>query len=481
MSITSIGVTEGSDEQIVFDSTASGNVQCVKLLDPTAASTTGIGVAANPMHVQAASLPLPSGAASAANQSTIIGHLDGVEGGLSSLLSELQLKADLTETQPISAASLPLPSGAATSALQTTGNTTLSTISGTLSTLDAKFPTEGQLTDDMAKGSVSQIGAFGMYYDGSTWDMARGDATNGALVNLGANNDVAVTSSALPSGAATSANQTTIIGHVDGIETALTTLNAKDFATQTTLAAINAKLVTGTDIGDVTINNASGASAVNIQDGGNSITVDGTVAATQSGTWNITNISGTVSLPTGAATAALQTTLNGHVDGIEALLTTIDADTSNLSVVGGGTEAAAIRVTIANNSTGVLSVDDNGSTLSIDDGGGTITVDGTVVTTPESATNPATAPVATTTNVTTGAAVTLLASNVNRKKAYVQMLGNSDVYVKYGTGAAISSGNYHVQLDSKSSYMAIDGNIWNGAITAIASGTAIDCVAWEVV
>ena len=27
------------------------------------------------------------------------------------------------------------------------------------------------------------------YYDGSTWDMARGDATNGLLVNLGSNND----------------------------------------------------------------------------------------------------------------------------------------------------------------------------------------------------------------------------------------------------------------------------------------------------
>lgn len=64
----------------------------------------------------------------------------------------------------------------------------------------------------------------------------------------------------------------------------------------------------GVDIGDVTINNAAGASAVNIQDGGNSITVDGTVAATQSGTWNITNISGTVSLPTGAATLAEQQT-----------------------------------------------------------------------------------------------------------------------------------------------------------------------------
>lgn len=47
----------------------------------------------------------------------------------------------------------------------------------------------------------------------------------------------------------------------------------------------------GVDIGDVTINNASGASAVNIQDGGNSLTIDAV----------------TLPLPTGAATATLQT------------------------------------------------------------------------------------------------------------------------------------------------------------------------------
>jgi len=45
--------------------------------------------------------------------------------------------------------------------------------------------------------------------------------------------------------------------------------------TQTILTNINNKLVSGTDIGDITINNTGGASAVNIQDGGNSITVDG--------------------------------------------------------------------------------------------------------------------------------------------------------------------------------------------------------------
>jgi hypothetical protein len=41
------------------------------------------------------------------------------------------------------------------------------------------------------------------------------------------------------------------------------------------------------------------------------------------------------------------------------------------SPVGGGTEAAAVRVTIANDSTGVLSVDDNGGALTVD---GTVAV-----------------------------------------------------------------------------------------------------------
>lgn len=76
-----------------------------------------------------------------------------------------------------------------------------------------------------------------------------------------------------------------------------------------------------------------------------------------------------------ASVAAIDTdatTIIGHVDGIEALLTTIDSDTGTLAVVGGGLEATALRVTIASDSTGVVSIDDNG---------GAITVDGTVAVT----------------------------------------------------------------------------------------------------
>ncbi len=51
---------------------------------------------------------------------------------------------------------------------------------------------------------------------------------------------------------------------------------------------------------------------------------------------NIANISGTVSLPTGAATAANQSTLNGYVDGIETLIgsTNTKLDTLNTNVAG---------------------------------------------------------------------------------------------------------------------------------------------------
>lgn len=83
----------------------------------------------------------------------------------------------------------------------------------------------------------------------------------------------------------------------------------------------------GVDIGDVTINNA-------------------TLAVTQSGTWDEVGIND-----------------SGN---------SITVDNAQLSVVGTGTEAAAMRVTIASDSTGVLSVDDNG---------GAITVDGTVAVT----------------------------------------------------------------------------------------------------
>jgi hypothetical protein len=83
---------------------------------------------------------------------------------------------------------------------------------------------------------------------------------------------------------------------------------------------------------------ASDQSAVPISDDGGSITVDGTVAATQSGTWNINNISGTVSLPTGAAT---ETTLQQIADSTTASTASISnvvATTSSTQILAANAE-----------------------------------------------------------------------------------------------------------------------------------------------
>lgn len=75
----------------------------------------------------------------------------------------------------------------------------------------------------------------------------------------------------------------------------------------------------GVDIGDVTINNAAGAAAVNIQDGGNSITVDGTVA--------VSSIAGNVTVvqPTG-------TNLHVVVDSGAITVSATDLDIRDLTL-----------------------------------------------------------------------------------------------------------------------------------------------------
>jgi hypothetical protein len=324
--------------------------------------------------------------------------------------------------------------------------------------------TEGD-TDATITGSVAL-----MEVAGDAIQPIQGTVAGGLLVNLGSNNDVTVTG-------------TVDLGATD---------NAVLDTIDSVLDTINAKLVTGTDIGDVTINNSTGAAAVNIQDGGNTITVDGTVAVTHAA---LTELGAAInsdkvdvnivssSVATGGTSAADDddftagttpgTPLMGAYDdnatavtdndmGIvritsdrkmhvtdassQALLTTIDADTSaiatdvaaietllttiegnqladghnvtvdnasltvdlganndvtlatlpdtaasdlatinsntdTLAVVGGGTEATALRVTIANNSTGVVSVDDNGGALTVDGTVAVSSVGGTVAVT----------------------------------------------------------------------------------------------------
>lgn len=67
--------------------------------------------------------------------------------------------------------------------------------------------------------------------------------------------------------------------------------------------------------------------------------VSGTVSAIQSGSWSLTNISGTISLPTGASTSALQTTGNSSLSSID----------TKVPALGQAVMASSVPVTIASN------------------------------------------------------------------------------------------------------------------------------------
>ncbi len=222
-----------------------------------------------------------------------------------------------------------LPNGAATSDNQITGSQKTQIVDGsgnvigsTSNALDVnlKSPLTVEVNLDEANDSVLVYG-----FDGAANQALKTDA-NGEL-------QIDVLSSALPTGAATASNQT------DGSQKAQIVDAAGDVADVkllgVTLEATDKGLVTNTTIHGLSTGGGGGYVDVKVSPSGalnteatlagldaailgqepmatslpvviasdqSAVPVSGTVAATQSGTWDITNISGTVSLPTGAAT-----------------------------------------------------------------------------------------------------------------------------------------------------------------------------------
>jgi hypothetical protein len=112
--------------------------------------------------------------------------------------------------------------------------------------------------------------------------------------------------------------------------------NTTGLATELTLTAINNKLVNGNDIGDVTVNNGAGAAAVNIQDGGNSITVDGTVSLSTTTLTALENIT----VQNGAGAAAVNIQDGGNtitVDAVDLDIRDLVCATDSVSICSDGT------------------------------------------------------------------------------------------------------------------------------------------------
>lgn len=288
-------------------------------------------------------------------------------------------------TLPVSiAGSIPLATGAATSANQATEIGHLAAIQSAV---------EGTLDVSIQNASipVAQSG---------TWNV----------------NNISGTIS-LPTGAATSANQATEIGHLSAIEAAVegtlsvagtVTANAGAGTFDSNIAEYGGAAVGASNA--VHVQPGTGA-VFPISDNGGAITVDGTVSAAQSGAWDITNISGTVSLPTGAATEA---TLASVETAAEAIQTAVEG---TLDVTG----------TVAATQSGTWDINNISGTISLPTGAATES-------TLSSLNGKVTA--CNTSNVTIGAALPAGANSIGAVS--VNNAANNGVYVQPGTGASFT-------------------------------------------
>lgn len=186
-----------------------------------------------------------------------------------------------------------------------------------------------------AQASLSAIAASDASIDGKTPTVGQKAMAGSSPIAIASDQSaipVTVASLPLPAGAATSANQATeitslasIVTNTTGVSTAanqateITSLGHIDTAT----ASLNTKLPAQ--------GQALMAASLPVVIASN----QSAIPASQSGTWNITNVSGTVSLPTGAATSALQTT------GNTSLGTLVTSNASMNSATGATTDTAA--------------------------------------------------------------------------------------------------------------------------------------------
>lgn len=246
--------------------------------------------------------------------------------------------------------------------------------------------------------------------------------------------------------------------------------NAGTFAVQSTNQANS-----GVDIGDVTINNSTGAAAVNVQDGGNSLTVDGTVSITANSAVNVAQINGvTPTMSTGASGTGTQrvVTATDSTIGTVTTVTTLTGTTSLTPGTAAGNLGKAEDAAHASGDTGVfaLAVRNDGAATSFSGTNADYTplasdAQGRVYVAKK-------APTATLSNVNGSAtSVTILASNTARLGASISNDSSALLYVKLGTTASTTS--YVVKMSQDDYYevpFGYTGNI--DGIWASATGTA---------
>ena len=165
------------------------------------------------------------------------------------------------------------------------------------------------------------------------------------LVDSDGHLQVDAVSSALPSGAATSDNQSTIIGHVDGIETLITSTNSNIDTFDSVLDNILTKNTEiDTVLDTIKVDTEAIETAVELLDNaidGSQMQVDVVAISAQSDGTYIGDIKFGESLPAGS-NAIGKLAANSGVDIGDVDVTSLPASTNTIEVVGDAAEDAAV-------------------------------------------------------------------------------------------------------------------------------------------
>src|SRR6267154_4317279 len=240
--------------------------------------------------ISAVALPLPNLAATAANQATEIT-------GLGNINTSLGLQAKLSDTQPVSLASIPNGNTTLLAGSQVIGHVIIDsgsvTVAGAVTVSSGNVTVAGAVTVSSGNIAISNFPAS------QAVTVTSGNVTVGGVVtissgNIAISNTPSVTVASGNIAISNSPAVTVTSGNIAISNSPAVTVTSGNVAISNSPAVtVTSGNVTATvasttiSSGNLTVNNGAGASAVNVQDGGNSLTVDGTVAATQSGAWNV--------------------------------------------------------------------------------------------------------------------------------------------------------------------------------------------------
>lgn len=257
----------------------------------------------------------------------------------------------------------------------------------------------------------------------------------------------------LPTGAATAARQDTGNNHLASLALSAVQVGST-FSGDFLMAG-------GTDGTDTYPIRTDAAGVVQVGDNGSSLTVDGTVTANQGGTWNITNVSGTVSLPTGAATAANQTGGSQKTQIVDGSGNVIAATSNALNV--SAVQAGTWNI---NNVSGTISLPTGASTES------TLSTVSSTLTTLNGTTIPNRLPTTGTKTMSGSVSVTLASNQTAMPIYYAGRAASNRARIDY-TSTSVTTAAY-TQLLASTSAAINEVEIFDssGQTLVLATGTA---------